>query len=304
MDKLEAMRVFVEVAECRSFVTASRQLGLSAPAVTRSIAQLERALGVRLFNRTTRHVRLTDSGARFYEDAKRILEEVEQAVATASGSYAEPKGVLSVTAPVLFGQKHIMPIVTEYLQNNPSVTVRALFYDRVSNILDEGLDVAIRIGHLKDSSIYATQVGSVQRVVCASPAYLKKHGMPRHPSDLAVHEIIHASTVEPSTTWRFESKGGTETVKVSPRLHCSQNGAAISAARQGLGITRLMSYQVGEEFKNGTLERILRDYESQPLPVNIIHLEGRQANAKIRSFIDLAVARLRANPYIDHESKR
>ncbi|MGD2117001.1 MAG: LysR family transcriptional regulator [Chromatiales bacterium] len=300
MDKLEAMRVFVEVAECRSFVEASRELDLSAPAVTRSIAQLERALGVRLFNRTTRHVRLTDSGARFFEDARRILEEVEQAVATASGSYAEPKGVLSVTAPVLFGQKHVVPVLTEYLQDNPSVTVRALFYDRVSNILDEGLDVAIRIGHLKDSSIYATQVGNVQRVVCASPSYLKQHGMPRHPSDLTDHEIIQASTVEPSTTWRFESKAGKETVKVSPRLHCSQNGAAISAVRQGLGITRLMSYQVGEEFKNGSLKRILREYEPQPLPVNIIHLEGRQANAKIRSFIDLAVDRLRANPYIDH----
>lgn len=300
MDKLEAMRVFVEVAECKSFVAASRKLDLSAPAVTRSIAHLEHALGVRLLNRTTRHVRLTDSGARFFEDAKRILEDVEQAVATASGGYAEPKGVLSITAPVLFGQKHIVPIMTEYLQKNPSVNVRALFYDRVSNILDEGLDVAIRIGHLKDSSLYATQVGSVQRVVCASPAYLKEHGVPRHPSELADHEVIHASTVELSTTWQFESKGIKEAVRVSPRLRCSQNGAAISAAKQGLGITRLMSYQVGEEFKNGTLRRTLRGYETNPLPVNIVHLEGRQANAKIRTFIDLAVDRLRANPYIDH----
>lgn len=300
MDKLEAMRVFVEVAECQSFVAASRKLDLSAPAVTRSIAKLEHALDVRLFNRTTRHVRLTDSGARFFEDAKRILEEVEQAVATVSGSYAEPRGILTVTAPVLFGQIHIVPILTEYLQDNPSVTVRALFYDRISNILEEGLDVAIRIGHLKDSSIYATQVGCVQKVVCASPAYLKKRGVPEHPAALADHEIIHASTVESSTTWRFEAKGGREAVKISPRLHCSQNGAAISAARQGLGITRLMSYQVGEDCNEGSLVRILRDYESKPLPVNIIHLEGRQANAKIRSFIDLAVARLRANPYIDH----
>lgn len=300
MDKLEAMRIFVEVAECRSFVAASRKLDLSAPAVTRSIAKLEHALDVRLFNRTTRHVRLTDSGALFFEDAKRILEDVEQAMATASGSYAKPKGVLSVTAPVLFGQIHIVPILTEYLQDNPSVTVRALFYDRISNILEEGLDVAIRIGHLKDSSIYATQVGCVQKVVCASPAYLKKRGVPEHPSDLADHEIIHASTVEPSTTWRFEAIGIREAVKISPRLHCSQNGAAISAARQGLGITRLMSYQVGEDCDEGSLVRILRGYESKPLPVNIVHLEGRQANAKIRTFIDLAVARLRANPYIDH----
>ena len=281
MDKLEAMRVFIEVAECKSFIAASRRLDFSAPAVTR-------------------HVRLTDSGARFYEDARRVVEEVDQAMAAASGSYAEPRGVLSVTAPVLFGQIHIAPILTEYLQQNPEVTVRAVFYDRVSNLLDEGLDVAIRIGHLKDSSIYATPVGSVQRLVCASPDYLKKYGMPRQPSDLTKHEIIQASTVESSTTWQFESTAGKESVKVTPRLHCSQNGAAITAARQGFGITRVMSYQVGEELKNGYLTRILRDYETKPLPVSIIHLEGRQANAKIRSFIDLATARLRANPHIDH----
>lgn len=299
MDKLEAMRVFIEVAECKSFIAASRKLDLSAPAVTRSIAQFEQALGVRLFNRTTRHVRLTDSGARFYEDARRILEDVDQAMAAASGSYAEPKGVLSITAPVLFGQMYVASILTEYLQQNPSVAVRAAFYDRVSNLLDEGLDVAIRIGHLKDSSIYATPVGSVQRLVCASPDYLKKHGMPSHPSDLTDHEIIQATSIEPSTTWQFESSTGKESVKVTPRLQCSQIGTAITAARQGFGITRLMSYQIGEELKNGSLTRILRDYETRPLPISIIHLEGRQANAKIRSFIDLAIARLRANPYIN-----
>lgn len=301
MDKLETMRVFIEVAECKSFVAASRRLELSAPAVTRSIAQLETLLGVRLFSRTTRHVRLTDSGARFYEDARRILDDIDQAMAAASGSYTEPKGVLSVTAPVLFGQIHVVPILTEYLQQNPSVTVKAAFYDRISNLLDEGLDVAIRIGHLKDSSIYATPVGNVQRLVCASPEYLQKKGSPRHPADLANHEIIQASTVESSSTWQFESSAGKVSVKVNPRLHCSQNGAAIAAARQGLGITRLMSYQIGEELKNGSLIRILRDYETKPLPVNIIHLEGRQANAKVRSFIDLAVARIRANPYINHD---
>ena len=300
MDKLEAMRVFIEVAEQKSFVAASRKLDLSAPAVTRSIAQFESALGVRLFNRTTRHVRLTDSGARFFEDARRILEDVEQAVAAASGSYAEPKGVLTITAPILFGQIHITPILTEYLLQHPSVTVKAVFYDRISNLLDEGLDIAIRIGHLKDSSIYAAPVGSVKRLLCASPAYLKKYGMPGHPSDLADHEIIQASAVESSTTWQFESSTGKESVKVTPRLNCSQNGAAITAARQGFGISRLMSYQIGEELKNGSLVRLLRDYELNPIPVNIIHLEGRQANAKIRSFIDLAIARLRANPYINH----
>ena len=294
------MRIFVEVAERKSFVAASRELDLSAPAVTRSIAQLERVLGVRLFNRTTRHVRLTDSGAGFFEDARRILEEVEQAEAAAAGSYIEPKGILSVTAPVLFGQKHIVPIMAEYLQKNPSVTLKALFYDRISNILEEGLDVAIRIGHLKDSSLYAIRVGNVKKVVCAAPDYLEKHGMPKVPSELVDHEVIQASTVEPSTTWQFESAKGKIAVKVSPRLQCIQNGAAISAAKEGLGVTRVMSYQVGEQLKNGSLKRILRRYESRPLPVNIVYLEGRQANAKIKSFIDLAVFRLRANPYIDH----
>ncbi len=300
MDKFETMRVFVAAAECQSFVAASRKLDLSPPAVTRSIAQLEHALGVRLFNRTTRHVRLTDSGVRFFDDTKRILEDLEQAEAAASGSYTTPKGVLSVTAPVLFGQIHIAPILTEYLQQNAEVEVRALFYDRVGNILDEGLDVAIRIGPLKDSNMFATQVGSIQKVVCGSPDYFKKYGTPDTPNDLTDHEIILASTAESSTTWQFKSSGGKVAVKLFPRLHCNQNGAAIEAAKQNFGITRLMSYQVGEEIRAGNLVRILRDYEPDSLPVNIIHLEGRQANAKIRSFIDLAVARLRANPFINH----
>lgn len=300
MDKFEAMRVFVEVADASSFSGASRKLGLSAPAVTRAIGRLESTMGVRLFERTTRHVRLTDSGARFFDDARRILEEVEQAEAMAAGSYAEPKGVLSVTAPVLFGQMHIAPIMTDYLQNNPSVTVRALFYDRISNLLEEGLDVAIRIGPLKDSSLYATCVGHVQRVVCASPEYLKVRGIPRHPTELSDHSIILASTVEPTTSWKFDTAVGNESVRIYPRLYCCQNGTAISAALQGFGITRLMSYQVGEELKKGSLVRILRDFELAPLPVNIVYFGGRKANAKIRSFIDLAVERLKANPFIDH----
>jgi len=300
VDKFEAMRVFVEVADASSFSGASRKLGLSAPAVTRAIGRLESSLEVRLFDRTTRHVRLTDAGARFFDDARRILEEVEQAEAMAAGSYAEPKGVLSVTAPVLFGQMHIAPILTDYLQQNPAVTVRALFFDRISNLLEEGLDVAIRIGPLKDSSLYAVCVGHVQRVVCASPEYLNAHGTPGHPSELADHSIILASTVEPTTSWKFATPSGSESVRISPRLYCSQNGTAISAALQGFGITRLMSYQVGEELQSGSLTRILRDFEMAPLPVNIVYFGGRKASAKIRSFIDLAVERLRANPYIDH----
>ena len=300
MDKLDAMKVFMEVAECQSFVAASRKLNLSAPAVTRSVAQLEHTLGIRLFNRTTRHVRLTDSGARYYEDCKAILEAVEQAGAAASGSYAEPKGVLSITAPVLFGQDHITPVLTEYLQANPAVTVKATFYDRVSNVIDEGIDVAVRIGVLQDSSLYAVQVGSIRRVICASPEYLQRYGTPQTPAELAEHEIILASTVESSLTWKFDSPRGSESVKLAARLQCSQNGAAIAAATEGFGITRVMSYQVGKALQDGSLVRILQDYESEPLPVSIVYLEGRLASAKVRTFVDLAVQRLRENPYINH----
>jgi DNA-binding transcriptional LysR family regulator len=276
---------------------------MSAPAVTRAIAQLEGSLGVRLFNRTTRRVRLTESGNRYFQDAKRILEEIEEVESALLGVYREPKGILSVTAPVLFGRKYIVPILIEFLDRHPELRVKAVFYDRVSNILDEGLDVAIRIGNLKDSSQFAVRVGNVQKVVCGSPDYLSKHGLPNHPADLADHQIIQSSAVEPSTTWWFESSEGKTSVRVSPRLQFNQNDSAISAVKSGYGITRLMSYQVGEEFQTGSLVRILQEHEPEPIPINIVYLEGLRASAKIRSFVDLAKERLQNNPLINHQMK-
>jgi len=298
MDKLEAMRVFTEVAKSGSFVSASRSLDISPPAVTRIIAQLEHIVGVRLFNRTTRRVRLTEAGERYRDDVVRILEEVQQAEAAAAGVFAEPRGTLVVTAPVQFGQLHVMPIITDYLRENPAINIKALFYDRVSNLLEEGLDVAIRIGELRDSSLYAIKVGSVRRVLCASPAYLKSAGIPTTPDDLKQHEIILASAIESSLNWNFCSAANKQSVRVESRLYCSQIGAAVQAAVRGFGIARLMSYQVGEEFNNGKLQRLLPDYEPDPLPVNIVHLAGRKANAKVRSFIEYAVARLKVNELI------
>ncbi|ROQ43107.1 DNA-binding transcriptional LysR family regulator [Marinobacter sp. 3-2] len=303
MDKIALMRVFVEAAERESFVGASQRLDMSAPAVTRAIAQLEGSLGVRLFNRTTRRVRLTESGNRYFQDAKRILEEIEEVESALLGVYREPKGILSVTAPVLFGRKYIVPILIEFLDRHPELRVKAVFYDRVSNILDEGLDVAIRIGNLKDSSQFAVRVGNVQKVVCGSPDYLSKHGLPNHPADLADHQIIQSSAVEPSTTWWFESSEGKTSVRVSPRLQFNQNDSAISAVKSGYGITRLMSYQVGEEFQTGSLVRILQEHEPEPIPINIVYLEGLRASAKIRSFVDLAKERLQNNPLINHQMK-
>lgn len=298
MNKLESMKVFVETASCESFVEASRRLEMSPPAVTRAVAALEQSLAVRLFNRTTRQVRLTEVGRRFFEDARQIIELLEEAESAASGSYSQPKGVLTVTAPVLFGQKHIVPILTDYLKHFPEVDIRAMFYDRVSDMLDEGLDVAIRIGHLKDSNMYAVPVGNVRRILCASPRYFEENEKPRCPEDLLDHQIILASGVEASAHWNFESPNGKYSVRVRPRLHCNQNGAAIEAAKSGAGITRLMSYQVGEELEQGKLVRVLSGYEAEPLPINIVYLEGRMANAKTRSFVDFAAECLRKNPFI------
>jgi DNA-binding transcriptional LysR family regulator len=244
---------------------------------------------------------LAESGTRYYGDAKRILEEIEEVESALVGVYREPKGVFSVTAPVLFGRKYIVPILTEFLERHPEVKVKAIFFDRISNILDEGLDVAIRIGNLKDSGHFAVRVGNVQKVVCGSPDYFNKHGAPNHPVDLADHQIIQSSAVEPSTTWWFESLSGRISMRVSPRLQFNQNDSAISAAKNCYGISRLMSYQVGEEFQNGSLVRILQEYEAEPIPIHIVHLEGVRTSAKVRSFVDLPKERLQNNALINHQ---
>lgn len=299
MDKLQSIKIFIEVAKLQSFAAAAESLGLSAPVATRAVAELEARMRVKLFNRTTRLVRLTESGARFRSDAERILEDLDDAEAAAAGIYAMPSGTLTVTAPVLFGQQHVMPIVREFLELYPEVSVRAMFYDRVTSLLEEELDVAIRIGHLKDSNLYATQVGTVRRIVCGSPQYFKKRGVPERPVDLLEHDLIFPSMFEGTPTWQFQNQGKKQNLKLSPRLMCNQNAAVLDAAIQGQGITRLMSYQVGEALKKGALTGILSEYEEAPLPVNVVHIEGRKTNAKIRRFIDLAVARLRDNPFLN-----
>lgn len=294
MDRLHLMTVYVAVAEEESFSGASRRLGMSPPAVTRAVAALEERLGVKLLNRTTRHVRATDAGQRYLEDARRIIAASDEADEAAAGINAEPRGHLAVTAPVLFGRMFVTPGIVDYLQRFPEVEVSALFLDRVVNLLDEGLDVGIRIGELPDSSFKAVRVGKVRRVVCASPAYLKAHGLPKRPEDLQKHRIVAASGVTPGLEWKFNYGGEMQGVKIKPRLTVSSNDAAIEAAVLGLGVTRLMSYQVAPQLAAGELKILLSEYESLPLPIHVIHREGRYASAKIRSFVDLIAARLRA----------
>ena len=302
MDRFHQMSVYVAVAEEESFAAGARRLGLSPPAVTRAVAALEESLGVKLLNRTTRYVRPTDAGQRYLDDARQILAKLQEADEGAAGINAAPRGHLTMTAPVLFGKIFVMPHIVEYMQYNPQVEISALLLDRVVNMMEEGVEVGVRIGALPDSSMRAVRVGQVKRVLCASPDYLAKHGIPQRPEDLHQHQIVAASGVTPSIEWKFgEGEGtanastSTNTIRIKPRLTVTTNDAAIMAVKHGAGITRLLSYQVAHHLQSGVLKTVLSEYESAPLPIHIIHREGRDGSAKIRSFVDFMAQALRAH---------
>ncbi len=294
VDRLLLMTVFVAVAEEEGFAGAARRLNMSPPAVTRAIATLEQHLGIKLLNRTTRYVRVTEAGQRYLEDAKRVIAAADEADESVVGLNAEPRGHIVVTASVLFGRLYVMSGIVEYMKRYAQMEVSALFVDRVVNMLEEGVDVAIRIGELPDSSYRAIRVGSVRRVLCASPSYLAQYGMPQSPESLAEHQMILARGLNPSPEIKFVKNGDALTVKVKPRLMVSDNDSAIEAAVGGLGITRLLSYQIAPQLAEGTLKIILSEYEPKAVPVHVVHNEGRYTSAKIRTFVDLIAERLRA----------
>ena len=299
MDRLHLMSVYVAVVEAEGFSGGARKLHMSPPAVTRAVAALEARLGVKLLNRTTRYVRMTEAGHKYYEDAKRIIALADEADDAVLGIHAEPRGQLTITASVLFGRLYVMPGIIEYSRRYPAVEVNALFVDRVVNMLEEGVDVAIRIADLPDSSYRALRVGSVRRVLCASPDYLNRHGIPQTPEDLLQHRIILARGLNPNNEIRFVHDGLTKAVKLQPVLSVSDNDSAASAAIAGLGITRLLSYQISEALQAGKLKIVLGEFESPPVPVHILHREGRHSSAKIRSFVDLMAERLRAELFLN-----
>ena len=294
MDRFHAMQVFVRVAETGGFAEAARQLNMSPPAVTRAVAWAEDRLGTALFARTTRSVKLTEPGKRYLDDCKRILADIDEAEGAAGGSYGTPTGTLTVSAPVLFGQIYVLPVLTDFLSTNPGVTGRALFLDRVTHMIEEGIDVALRIGHLPDSSYIATRLGHVRRVMCGAPDYFEARGVPVIPSDLLQHRLIAPTTAWTSLDWRFGVAEKT-TVRVSPALFCNTNESAITAAVSGWGLTRVLSYQIGPQLLAGTLRTVLTDWEEAPLPIHVVHPEGRRPSAKVRAFVDLSVERLRRN---------
>lgn len=299
MDRLQAMEIFVAVAERGGFAAAARDLGQSPPAVTRAVAALEERLGTRLFRRTTRSVHLTESGERFLIDCHRILQDISEAEDAAVGTHATPRGELRITAPALFGRLYVTPILVDFLDHYPEVSARTLFVDRIVNLMDEGLDLAIRIGHLPDSSLTARRVGSVRLVTFAAPEYLATAGIPAEPEDLADHKIIQVSTLGLGSDWTYRRDGKTVGVPIASRLEMNTNDAVIEAVSRGWGVSRLLSYQIAPLVREGRLTILLDRYEPAPLPIHVVHQEGRLVSAKIRAFADFMAERLRADPRLD-----
>lgn len=294
MNQFRELSAFVAVAEEEAFNGAARRLQVAPSGVTRLINAMEARIGARLFTRTTRRVSLTDAGRRLYGEAGRILDELEEAEALAAGAHQMPRGTLRLTAPVLFGQRYLMPIVRDFLEAYPDVTVSAMFLDRVVHILDEGFDVALRIGRLEDTSLYATRVGHARRVVVASPGYLAAHGTPEAPGDLADHRIIQPGGLFRREEWAFKAGGKPVIATLEPRLSVNTMTAAIDAAIAGWGLTRTLSYQVADAVADGRLVEVLAQWEAEEMPISLLYPEGRQAAAKIRVFVEFAAERLRA----------
>jgi DNA-binding transcriptional LysR family regulator len=293
MDRLESMTILLAVVDAGSLSAAARRLAMPLPTVSRKVAELETHLNTRLLHRTTRQLSLTEAGASYVAACRRILEEIGEAERIATGEYATPKGELVVTAPVVFGRLHIVPVVAEFLAHYPEIDIRLVLTDRVVHLMDEQIDVALRIGELPDSTFMATGVGAVRRVVCGSPAYLAKHGTPAVPQDLSAHDCISFEVLESKRAWVF-GKGKSElSVPVRSRLAVNTAEGAIDAAVLGVGLIRVLSYQVADALCEQALNVVLERFESAPLPVSLVHKGQAPLPLKLRAFLDFVAPRLR-----------
>ncbi len=292
MDRLHEMQVFVAVAEAGSFAKAGQHLRISPPAVTRAVASLENRLGARLFNRSTRSLSLTESGRRFLAKARRILGEIDVAEKEVVGETAAPQGHLTITASTSIGRLALPSILSAFLKTYPEVTASVVLLDRIVNLIDEGIDVGIRVGDLPDSSLMARRVGSVRRVLVASPSYLKEHSHPDRPRALRSHDFIGFTGLMPNREWRFLDHGESGQIALPPRLEVNDAAAAIAAAERGDGITVTLCYMVGERIRQGTLAPVLQPFWPDPVPVHLIYAENRLLASKTRAFIDFAARRL------------
>lgn len=293
------MTVFVAVADQAGFAPAARQLSLSPPSVTRAVSELETRLGTRLFHRTTRSVQLTEAGVRYLADCRRILSEIETADQHAAGIHAAPSGLVSVTASMLLGRMVLAPVLLDLLDEYPDISVMAMFADRVVHMYEDGIDVAVRIADLPDSSLTAVRVGRVRNVLCASRDYLADKSRPNHPSDLTDHNLINFVNLTTAGKWNFGDGRKSIAYEPTSRLRVNSADVAIEAVKNGHGITRVLSYMISPELRSGELEIVLEDYESPPVPVHIVHKEARQTSARVRAVVDYLVQGLRKHPALN-----
>ena len=292
MDRLEAMRVILAVVDAGSLSAASRRLKAPLPSVSRKVAELEKHLGASLLVRTSRNIQLTDAGRDYVEAARRIVADLDEAERRASGEYRTPRGELTVTMPVEFGARHVLPVLLGFMAEYPEVTVKLVTADRVVNLVEEQVGVAVRLGHLADSGLYAVKAGEFRLLTCASPGYLERRGTPGHPSELPDHDGVLFGN--PATFWTYSVEG--EDVVVAPRTRMSVTTAAsnLAAALGGVGIARLFDYQLADELRTGALVRILAGYDDAPRPVHLVYARQGPLPLKVRAFLDWATPRLRA----------
>jgi DNA-binding transcriptional LysR family regulator len=287
MDRLDAMQAFVAVADLEGFAPAARKLGLSPSGVTRLVAALEERLGARLLQRTTRSVTLTDAGTRYLERVRRILADVEEAEGSAEGERTRPIGRLVVSAPIGFGRLHVSPVMSHYLARYPGIAAELRLTDRMINLVEDGVDLAVRIGHLPDSTLVARHVGEMRRIVVASYGYLKRRGEPEAPEAIASHDTIQFGAPMAAPEWRFVEQGRDIRVVCTPRFTTNSADAAIQYAAQGGGLTRVLAYQAAEAIKAGQLRVVLEKFEPPALPIHVVYPTSRLLSAKVRAFIDL-----------------
>ncbi len=293
MDRLEAMAILLRVVEKRSFSAASRELGVPLATVSRKVSELEAHIGTKLLVRTTRKVDLTDAGATYVAAAKRILEEVDDVERATAGEFHTPRGELVLTAPVLFGRLHILPLVVDFLAAYPEIDVRLQLSDRNLHLIEDHIDLAVRIGALPNSSMIATRVGSMRTVVCASPRLTAAHDKPKKPEHLARLPCVAFEFLSPASAWAFARNGATLNVPIRPRLSVSTAEAAVAAAVQAVGVTRVLHYQCADAVRDGSLQIVLADFEVAPLPVHLLHAARGALPSKMRVFLDFAADRLR-----------
>lgn len=294
MDRLESMSILITAVDQGSLSAAARRLGIPLTNVSRKVSELEAHLKTRLVNRSSRRLTLTDAGRSYVADCKRILELVGEAERAATGEYSAPKGDLAITAPIVFGRLHVLPVVTEFLKAYPEIDIRLVFADRIVNLVEEHFDLAVRIGELPDSSLVATRIGTIRHVVCGNPGYFAARGMPRTPGELGRHDCITFESLISPSAWIFTIGKATKSVPIHSRLVVNTAEAAINAAVAGIGIARVLSYQVAPEIRTNQLVLALKEFEPAPWPVSLVYTGQRLLPSKVRVFLDYAVPRLKA----------